>query len=202
LVVEMKGNGASLDTAIALGIAHGGWIPKNRKTESGRFPSKYQLKELPTDNYPKPAEQNVIDSDWTLIISHGNLTGGSEYTRPWIHFGASKMSIDAAVQVIRVWIRGSEIKVLNVAGPRAGGDPEIYGTTKRLLPVLIKMMSLGNRGKRRSTGMSRLCFPSEVDSSNGKDELKRWKLWRKLGLSCAFGQTKGQLRGILVTLMS
>lgn len=57
---------AALDTAIALGIAHGGWIPKGRKTEAGRLPSKYQLREMPTDSYPKRTEQNVIDSDGTL----------------------------------------------------------------------------------------------------------------------------------------
>ena len=59
--------------------------------------------------------------------------------------GANRISVDAAVQLIRAWINGSQIKVLNVAGPRASEDPKIYGTTRRLLTVLIKMMSLGSR---------------------------------------------------------
>jgi Circularly permutated YpsA SLOG family len=108
---------------------------------------------MPTGSYPKRTEQNVIDSDGTLIISHGELTGGSEYTRQmaerhgklWIHVDASKMSIDAAVQLITAWINGSKIKVLNVAGPRASKDPKIYVTTKRLLTVLITMISKGTR---------------------------------------------------------
>ena len=62
---------------------------------------------MPTDSYPKRTERNVIDSDGTLIISHGELTGGSEYTRqtaenhgkPWMHIDANKTSVDAAVQV-------------------------------------------------------------------------------------------------------
>ena len=107
---------------------------------------------MPTDSYPKRTEQNVIDSYGTLIISHGLLTGGSDYTRkmaekhgkPWMHIDANRTSIDAAVQAIRAWINGSQIKVLNVAGPRASEDPKIYGTTKRLLTVLIKTMSLSN----------------------------------------------------------
>jgi hypothetical protein len=141
---------AALDTAISLGIAHGGWIPKGRKTEAGRLPSRYRLKGMPTDSYPKRTERNVIDSDGTLIISHGELTGGSEYTRqtaenhgkPWMHIDANKTSVDAAVQVIRAWIRGTEIKVLNVAGQRASEDPKICGTVRKFLTVLIEMMSL------------------------------------------------------------
>jgi hypothetical protein len=72
---------AALDIAIELEIPHGGWVPKGRKTERGTLPAKYQLQEMPTNSYPKRTEQNVIDSDGTLIIVHGELSGGSEYTR-------------------------------------------------------------------------------------------------------------------------
>jgi len=72
--------------------------------------------------------------------------------KSWIHADANRISIDAAVQLIRAWINGSQIKVLNVAGPRASKDPKIYGTTKRLLTVLIKMMSLGNRESQDAPG--------------------------------------------------
>ena len=151
---------AALDTAIDMGVAHGGWLPKGRKSEDGRLPAKYDLKEMPTESYPERTEQNVIDSDGTLIISHGPLTGGSEYTRrmadkhdkPWIHVDTNRISVEAAVEFVRAWINGSDIKVLNVAGPRASKDPKIYGTTRRLLSVLIKMMSLGNRESQNETG--------------------------------------------------
>ena len=147
---------AALDTAIELSIPHGRWIPKGRKTEAGRLPAKYDLKEMPTDSYPKRTEQNVLDSDGTLIISHGPLTGGSEYTRkmadkhdkPWIHVDTSRISVDAAVEFVRAWINGSDVKVLNVAGPRASKDPKINGTTRRLLTLLLQTMSLGNRGRQ------------------------------------------------------
>jgi Circularly permutated YpsA SLOG family len=151
---------AALDVAIEVGIAHGGWIPKGRKTEAERLPSKYDLKEMPTDGYPKRTEQNVIDSDGTLIICHGALTGGSEYTRkmadkhdkPWIHVDTSRISVEAAVEFVRAWINGSDVKVLNVAGPSASKDPKIYGTTRRLLTVLFKMMSLDNRKSQDPLG--------------------------------------------------
>ena len=64
---------AALDVAIESGIPHGGWIPKGRKTENGRLPDKYQLKEMATSSYPKRTEQNIIDSHGTLIISNGKL---------------------------------------------------------------------------------------------------------------------------------
>jgi Circularly permutated YpsA SLOG family len=136
---------AALDVAIELGILHGGWVPKGRRTERGPLPAKYQLKEMSTDSYPKRTEQNVMHSDGTLIISHGELTGGSEYTKqlaekhdkPWVHVDAKKVSVEAAVQLIRAWINGSQIKVLNVAGPRASKDPQIYATTKKILKAVL-----------------------------------------------------------------
>ncbi len=72
---------AALDVAIKLGIPHGGWIPKCRPTENGRLPDKYKLKEMPNKSYPKRTEQNVIDSDGALIITHGKLTGVSKLTQ-------------------------------------------------------------------------------------------------------------------------
>ena len=68
---------AALDAAIKYNFPHGGWIPKGRKTEDGRLPDEYKLKEMSTDSYKERTEQNVIDSDGTVIISHGDLTGGS-----------------------------------------------------------------------------------------------------------------------------
>jgi hypothetical protein len=136
---------AALDVAIELGIPHGGWVPKGRKTESGPLSAKYQVKEMPTDSYQKRTEQNVKDSGGTLIISHGDLTDGSDYTRkmamkhgkPWLHIDADKQSLGAAVQMIRTWISGNDIEVLNVAGPPAGKDPKIYAATKTLLKAVL-----------------------------------------------------------------
>lgn len=136
---------AALDVAIELGIPHGGWVPKGRKTERGSLPAKYQLQEMPTTNYPARTEQNVKDSDGTLIISHGELTGGSDFTRqmaekhnkPWMHVDANQLSVEAAVQIVSAWVSGNEIKVLNVAGPRASKDPRIYTTTRQILKAVL-----------------------------------------------------------------
>ena len=136
---------AALDVAIKAGIPHGGWIPKGRKTEGGVLPDKYQLQEMSTASYPKRTEQNVLDSDGTLIVSHGKLNGGSMLTRklaekhkrPHIHLDMNKLSVNDAVDALRVWIGNNEIMILNVAGPRASKDPDIYNVTVKVLNTLF-----------------------------------------------------------------
>ena len=125
---------AALDAAIKLGIPHGGWIPKGRPTENGKLPDKYKLREMPNKSYPKRTEQNVIDSDGTLIITHGKLTGGSKliqkvakkHDRPCIHINLNKTLLFMASSEINSWIIKNGIEVLNVAGSRTSKDPEIY----------------------------------------------------------------------------
>ena len=135
----------ALDVAIALGTRHGGWIPKGRKTEDGILPDKYQLKEMPTTSYPKRTEKNVLDSDGTLIICHGKLTGGSALTRkmakkhglPWLHLDIDKLSVSDASKTTASWIERNHVQVLNVAGSRASKDPEIYKTTVEILKTAL-----------------------------------------------------------------
>jgi hypothetical protein len=125
---------AALDAAIKLGIPHGGWIPKGRLTEDGPLAGKYDLIEMPTPSYAERTKKNIRESDGTLILSHGMLAGGSEFTRkmalkyqkPMLHIDFNRMiPFDAAV-VINNWMVDHDVRVLNVAGPRASTDPRIY----------------------------------------------------------------------------
>jgi hypothetical protein len=139
---------AALDVAIKLGVPHGGWIPKGRKTEDGILPEKYQLKEMPTASYPKRTEQNVIDSDGTLIISHGKLTGGSDYTRKMtlkhhkqlLYVDLNNYEPFDAASLIGSWIGMQKVQVLNVAGPRASKAPEIYADVFKILEQTIQIL--------------------------------------------------------------
>jgi hypothetical protein len=138
---------AALDAAINLGLPHGGWIPKGRLTEEGPLPEKYNLQEMPTPSYPKRTEQNVIDSNGTLILSYGKLTGGSKLTqefaenhkKPCLHIDLSKEIIHGAAIVITDWIQEHDIKVLNVAGPKASKDPEIYTEVLSTIELVVYM---------------------------------------------------------------
>ncbi|MBW2571411.1 MAG: putative molybdenum carrier protein, partial [Deltaproteobacteria bacterium] len=143
---------AALDVAVKLGILHGGWIPKGRITEVGILNDKYKLKEMETSNYNKRTEQNVVDSDGTLIISHGKLPGGSDYTRemalfhnrPWLHIDLNKTNSFQAAGKIKSWIAENDIKVLNVAGPRASKDPLIYQATADILETVFYLDLIDN----------------------------------------------------------
>jgi hypothetical protein len=62
---------------------------------------------MATADYPPRTEKNVLDSDGILIISHGEITGGSEYTRemaekhnkPWIHIDPNEVNAFKAAEV-------------------------------------------------------------------------------------------------------
>ena len=138
---------AALDAAIGMGIPHGGWIPKGRLTEEGPAPEKYNLEEMETERYEKRTEQNVIDSDGTVIYSHGALSGGSLYTqemaqkhgRPFLHVNLGRMrSLEASLATGK-WVAENGIGVLNVAGPRASKDPDIYRKVKGILEGAVNL---------------------------------------------------------------
>ena len=64
---------AGLDVAIKNNIPHGGAIPRGRMTENGVLAEKYKLTEMTTKSYPKRTAKNVMDSDGTVIFTHGKL---------------------------------------------------------------------------------------------------------------------------------
>jgi hypothetical protein len=135
---------AALDVAISFAIPHGGWIPKGRRTEAGALPDKYMLKEMSSSSYRERTKQNIIDSDGTLIISHGKLSGGSlltlelseQHEKEYLHIDLEIIRGFSAAQLIMSWIVLNDIKVLNVAGPRASEDPYIYEDAVRLLKAV------------------------------------------------------------------
>ena len=113
---------AALDFALKYYIPHGGWIPKGRLAEDGPLPDKYQLQEMPTISYPKRTEQNVIDSDGTLIFSRGKPTGGTDYTRKMVLKHKKKLvhidlklqtSYDAAYEILSSAKQWGRILIIN-----------------------------------------------------------------------------------------
>ena len=169
---------AALDVAIEYHVPHGGWIPKGRLTEDGPLPEKYHLKEMPTESYPKRTEQNVIDSDGTLIISRGPLTGGTAYTvemihkhkKPFIFINLNETSELDAPSIISSWAIKQGIEVLNVAGPRASKDPGIYGNVRNILERIYHMgVICGDEDESKdlsNANISRL--PESVDEAVGQ----------------------------------
>ena len=136
----------ALDAALALDLEVGGWVPLGRLAEDGVIPPEYPNRR--EADSPEPARRtalNVRDSDATLILSHGELTGGSSLTarkaeelgRPCFHVDLARCSFDDAVAAVRRWLSDIDAAVLNVAGPRASRDATIYRATRALLMAVI-----------------------------------------------------------------
>ncbi|GIU82043.1 MAG: hypothetical protein D6687_04350 [Acidobacteria bacterium] len=137
---------AALDFALEAGVETGGFVPKGRLAEDGRIDEKYpNLIETETEDYSERTLLNVINSDATIILSHGELTGGSLFTKqcaevhgkPFLHIDFDKLSIEEAAQKAANWLNSLKCETLNVAGSRASKDPEIYEKTKNFLKMLI-----------------------------------------------------------------
>jgi hypothetical protein len=140
---------AAFDVAMELGIEHGGWVPKGRAAEDGPIPGRYRVTETESRAYDERTKLNVRDSDGTLIISRGPLTEGTALTRdhaqvlgkPVLVIDISGTSVDDAARKIRQWIDRSNIKTLNVAGPRASQDTTIYAHTYAVLCATLRSRS-------------------------------------------------------------
>jgi hypothetical protein len=136
---------AALDFAIRNGIPHGGWCPEGRRAEDGPIDAKYQLQETPSSNYLQRTEWNVRDSDGTVIFSVGKrLSGNSAETlefaikhrKPYLHLSA--VFKDNAAQKLKKWIQQNNIRVLNVAGPRASKEPNVAEFVIAALDAALK----------------------------------------------------------------
>ena len=129
---------SALDVAIKLGIEHGGWITRGRTTDAGPLPEKYNLQEMPSDNYSKCIEQNAIDSQGTLIIYYDKLSGDLlEAERATLKHKRQLLGIDLnqtpafkSAPLVNDWIQLRHISVLYVTGPSEKANPTIGKHTK------------------------------------------------------------------------
>jgi hypothetical protein len=71
---------AAVDAALDCGLAIGGWCPRGRRAEDGVIAERYPLVETPSKDYRQLTKWNVRDSDATLTLSPGELSGGLRLT--------------------------------------------------------------------------------------------------------------------------
>ncbi len=122
---------AALDVAIALEIPHGGWCPLGRIAEDGPIPSWYQLEEHSSPKYTDRTKRNVIDSDATLVLYSSKLEGGTFKTYRYAECIAKpclkiRLTHPGRIERVHEWLEKSNVRTLNIAGPRASKEPEIY----------------------------------------------------------------------------
>lgn len=146
---------AALDVAIYLDIPHGGWCPRGRRAEDGRIPDVYQLSETSSRDYATRTQQNIIDSDGTLILYANKLSGGSSLTLRLAHLhhrpvlcvdlgpGADSET-ERNVENVATWLVSNGVRVLNVAGPRASTNEALGRCCEQFLLKLFEQYT--NRG--------------------------------------------------------
>ena len=149
---------AALDVALKHGIDAGGWCPTGRLDEFGRIPDRYPVKELESGGFIERTLQNVKDSDGTVIIYPGKLSGGTEQTvhfcveqqRPHELIDSSNVSTEKAAQLIADFVRTNKIDVLNVAGPRQSEWAKGYDYTMSIFEAFVNSIASTSGSKRRS----------------------------------------------------
>ncbi len=139
---------AALDVALELGIPCGGWCPKGRLAEDGIIDERYPLRETDSSEYPVRTEMNVKDSDATLIITQGQVAGGTAET---LEFAKRHKKTHLVVDffkardpaIVRKWLEFNQVGTLNVAGPRESSVPGIYGKAAEFLRKILVQDSKG-----------------------------------------------------------
>lgn len=133
----------ALDAAIACNVPHGGWCPKNRLAEDGKIAARYQLTEMKSSDYAARTEQNVIDSDGTLILYCPPLSGGTLLTqnkakswgKPLLR---QRLDQPADYERIVAWIVEHQIHILNIAGPRGSSAPGLQELAHTVVANLLR----------------------------------------------------------------
>ncbi|MFZ1221033.1 MAG: putative molybdenum carrier protein [Chthoniobacterales bacterium] len=150
---------AALRAARECGLTIGGWCPPGRVSEAGEIPAEFPLRETERDRSPaapevprsQRTEWNVRDSDGTLVLRAGNLSGRpatDDSGTAWAIecSGRSKKPLlvcgvddSRAAEKIRQWLIDFRIETLSVGGPSEGTSPGIGDKAYALLVQLFKM---------------------------------------------------------------
>jgi hypothetical protein len=137
---------AALDLAIDKGFEYGGFVPARRLDEDGEIPAICQgLVETASSSTKERTRLNIQSSDATLLITHGKPRGGSRLTfdlaielnKPLLHIDMDAEAVADAALRTRQWLESRSIRTLNIAGPRASEDPEIYAAVMELLTAVF-----------------------------------------------------------------
>lgn len=136
----------ALDAALDAGFPCGGWCPPGRRAEDGAIPQRYPMVEMDRGGYRERTRQNVVDSDATLIIAFGEPTGGTRLTmgycnrqcKPFKLIDAATVAAEDAAALAAAFVSEHGLRVLNVAGPRASGDPRGQDYARETVKSLLE----------------------------------------------------------------
>lgn len=146
---------AALDAALAAGLDCGGWCPKGRRAEDGAIPERYPLKETRSADYRGRTRRNVADSDGTLILVLGAISGGTALTRDLtlaVRKPLCVIDLDSppSSREICNWICDNDIHTLNVAGPRESQRPGIGDRAVEYLSAVFLELNAADKNSALS----------------------------------------------------
>jgi len=143
----------ALDAALEAGFPCGGWAPAGRIAEDGPIAARYPLAEMAAGGYEERTLQNVLDSDGTAILYHGELEGGTRLTaeycqkhgKPCELLNAARLAPAQAARELLAFVAGRDIAALNVAGPRASKWPGASAYAREAVAGLLAALSAAGR---------------------------------------------------------
>lgn len=153
----------ALDAALEAGIAHGGFCPLGRRAEDGVIPSRYELAEAPSADYPARTAMNVCRGHGTLLLARGTAgfasSVGTKLTlslcrrhgKPWMaadprrpdhapRVAAWMDELRRSLETPPGWLPGLEMEdflTVNVAGPRERTNPGIHDETVAFMRMVF-----------------------------------------------------------------
>jgi len=138
---------AALDVALKLDIPHAGWTYKRKRAKDGVLPEHYNLNTLDVPSYHDRLEKNIMDSDGTVILTHGKLIIGlkiikdlaNKNNKPCLYVDLTECSLNHAVSSIRKWVINNEIETVYFTGSKAVGESKIYEETARIIEGIYRI---------------------------------------------------------------
>ena len=124
---------AVLDIGIEKHIPIEGYCPQGRLAEDRMIDAKYPLIETSIENYEQRTEWNVRDSDGTLILSIGKISGGTAFTvECLVKIEKPYLVVDLHddrqhnITLTTEFLEDNSIDVLNIAGSRQSSNVGVY----------------------------------------------------------------------------
>lgn len=135
---------AALDAAMELGIECGGWCPAERHADDGPIAPRYPLQETADMDHTVRTENNVRDSDGTLMFYRGKLQGGTAYAVLMAEkLGRPALAIDIdrppAPGEVLDWLERHRIRRVHIGGQREATSPGIYDGAGRLIREILRL---------------------------------------------------------------
>lgn len=137
----------ALAACLQMKFPYGGWVPQGRRTEKGKVPAKYRMRQHWSRHYPPRTEKNVKNSDGTVIFTYGKPDGGSlltiafakQHGKPCLKADLNQPHEEVVAKVI-YWLkrRCPDNGILNVAGSRRSKAPGIHMDVKRIVREVIR----------------------------------------------------------------